>query len=141
MTSFRPSMERTALDISRLMYSMFLSLRSTPLVVIVKRKHLLCSSSMERAYSTVFFTVSMAISGSPPKKSTSMLRRWPDLAMTKSMARLAVSKSMVMRWPVPKSPVEAKQYLHRRLQSWETWRHRAFTRACCCMEAAFSRSM
>ena len=65
---------------------------------------------MDRAYSTVAFTVSIAIRGSPPKKSTSMLRRPPDLAMTKSMAFLAVSTSMVMRLPVPKSPVPAKQY-------------------------------
>ena len=34
-----------------------------------------------------------------------------------------------MGCPVPKSPVDAKQYLHRRLQSWDTWRHRAFTTA------------
>ena len=53
--------------------------------------------------------VSSAISGSPPKKSTSMFRRLPDFSTTQSMARLAVSKSMVMRCPVPKSPVEAKQ--------------------------------
>ena len=79
------------------------------MVVMVKRKHLLCACSRERAYSTVRFTVSMAISGSPPKKSTSMFRRFPDFSTTQSMARLAVSKSMVMRWPVPKSPVEAKQ--------------------------------
>lgn len=79
------------------------------MVVIVKRKHLSCFSSRERAYSTVRLTVSSAISGSPPKKSTSMFRRLPDFSTTQSMARLAVSKSMVMRCPVPKSPVEAKQ--------------------------------
>ena len=97
--------------------------------MIVKRKTLSCSSSNDRAYLTVCFTVSKAINGSPPKKSISMLRRLPDLATTQSMAFLAVSRSMVIRWPVPKSPVEAKQYLQRRLQSWDTWRHRAFTTA------------
>ena len=99
-------------------------------MVMVNRNTLSCSFSRERAYSTVFFTVSMAIRGSPPKKSTSMFRRLPDFFTTQSMACLAVSKSMVMRWPVPKSPVDAKQYRQRRLQSWETWRQRALTTAC-----------
>ena len=62
-------------------------------------------------------------------------------ALGQYLAADIISKSIVILCPVPKSPVEAKQYLHRRLQSWDTWRHRAFTKACCCMEAALSRSM
>ena len=72
--------------------------------------------------------MSIAISGSPPKKSTSILCRLPDFFATHSIARMATSGGMIFR-PVPKSPVDAKQYLHLRLQSWDTWRHRAFTGA------------
>ena len=46
-----------------------------------------------------------------------MLRRLPDRSITKSMAFFAVSTSMVIRRPVPKSPVEAKQYWQRRLMA------------------------
>ena len=39
---------------------------------------------MERAYSTVFLTVSKPMRGSPPKKSISIFLREPDFSITKS---------------------------------------------------------
>ena len=82
--------------------------------------------SMERAYSTVCTTVSHAMRGSPPKKSSSSCSRLAERSIRKSIAFLPVSGVIMQRSP-PKSPCCAKQYSQRRLQSWETFRHMDFT--------------
>ena len=72
----------------------------------------------------VSFTTSKFISGSPPKKSTSKFLRDEECFIRKSMAFLATSKLM-SSLPVPKSPFDAKQYSHLKLQSCEMFKHMA----------------
>lgn len=120
------------------MKAIFSSSSRRPLVVSVKRKFLFASLSTLRAYSTVAFTVSKFMVGSPPKKSISRLRRAPEFFIRKSTAFLPVSMDIFVRdslWDslfsgaafgVDKSS-DAKQYLQLRLQSWDMCRHRDFT--------------
>ena len=78
--------------------------------------------NLDFAYFTVSTTVSHAIKGSPPKKSTSRFSLLALCFIRKSIALLPVSGFISILSP-PKSPVWAKQYLHLKLQSWETCRH------------------
>ena len=107
------------------MKSIFSSSRSIPFVVIVKRNFLPYSSSLLLAYSTISFTTSQFMRGSPPKKSSSRFSLPTDFSKRKSMACFP-TLSGISFLPVPKSPVDAKQYLQRRLQSCAIWRHIAF---------------
>ena len=67
------------------------------------------------------------ISGSPPKKSTSRFLRFPLCLTSQSSAFLPVSALSRQRLCMWYSPVSAKQYLQRRLQSCAACRHMALT--------------
>jgi ABC-type lipoprotein export system ATPase subunit len=75
-------------------------------------------------YSTVSLTTDRFRRGSPPKKSTSTRSRPSLFSKRKSIALQAVARGMFNLSP-PKAPVPAKQYRHRRLQSWDTFKQRA----------------
>ena len=70
---------------------MISSVMQTQLVVVVNLKCLLCVFSRLRPYSTKRFTTGKFISGSPPKKSTSRLTRFPLFSTSQSSAALPTS--------------------------------------------------
>ena len=122
----RPSNDKTTLDISLFIKSILSSSSNTPLVVIVNLKFLLYIFSCSLAYFTVSLTTSKFINGSPPKKSISKFFLPSEWEIKKSTAFLATSKGIKFRsWP--KFPVDAKQYLHLKLQSCATCKHIALT--------------
>ena len=104
---------------------MISSFNSVPFVVSVSLIFLPASTSRFLAYWIISLTTPKLTSGSPPNKSISKLWRLRLPAMAKSIAFFPVSALISSRLP-PKSPVPAKQYLQRRLQSWATCRHNDF---------------
>ena len=66
--------------------------RSMQFVVIVNENFLPTLSSIDLAYSTICFTTSKFINGSPPKKSTSRFFLFPLCAIKKSIALFPTSK-------------------------------------------------
>ncbi len=115
-TSRLPSRLRTTFPIYSFMNFLCSSLSNTALVVIVNLKFLPVLFCLSSAYITISFTTSKFIRGSPPKKSTSRFRLAPDLSMRKSIALFPTDAGISVLF-TPKSPVDAKQYLHLRLQS------------------------
>ena len=103
LTSFLPSSERTTFDISRLIKSMLSSSSRIPFVVIVNRKFLLCSFSIDLAYSTTFLTtieIHERLAAEEIKFEVVSVCRMFD---RKSIAALPTSKGMSFL-PWPKSP-------------------------------------
>ena len=125
----RPSMLRTTLLHSLSANSITSSSISTPFVVSVKLKCLLCVFSSSLPYATSSLHTSQFKSGSPPKKSTSRFLRLPEFSTRKSSACLPTSRDMIPALPLY-SPLPAKQYLQSILHPCATWRQIAFSTDC-----------